>query len=302
MAMAKKGKTKSWKKKQEELAIVKPHEPDILTKGTRIGMIVVGYCLFIIGSLSALIVGYAGQHKKGSSEVIIIGWVLVIVHAMFFSLLVINPAVVGIRPIKVIYEILIIYPFLCFIPGFIGYKKWWGNTFRITGLVLAIPHYLALATIANPGVVWDNAKANEIITKANVRIIQKQLERYSQQNDGIYPPDITSMVQSGFIKAIPNNPFITPQAPMQGISFGQTPFEGNFTYVPVNIDGRISAYYLLGYGAATNAGEDVDKDGMPDHVIVVLDGVGVSIKMTVEQIQKLVERVPSIDKLLKKAN
>ena len=85
---------------------------------------------------------------------------------------------------------------------------------------------------------------------------------------------------------------------MLAIGFGQEPYEGNFTYLPVNIEGKIAAYYLIGYGSSSKSGIDVNKDGFPDHVIMVLDGVGYSKDMSALDYQSLVDKVPTVDKLL----
>ena len=57
---------------------------------------------------------------------------------------------------------------------------------------------------------------------------------------------------------------------MHAVAFGTRPCAGEFTYIPVVVDGQVKGYYLFAYGYESTPGEDVDGDGEPDHVILVL--------------------------------
>lgn len=60
---------------------------------------------------------------------------------------------------------------------------------------------------------------------------------------------------------------------MRNVRFGDPLYEGNFTYLPWGItgNGKAAGYYLVAYGSHKTKGQDVDGDGMPDHVILVLN-------------------------------
>jgi len=295
--MAKKGKTKSWKKQQEELVVEKKSRAsDELTKGTRIGMVIMGYILFMIGSISALVIGYTGIEKRGAREVIIIGWILLVTHLSFLSWMIINPAKSGVIPLKIAIIVLLAIPIVVFLAGLTGWKKWWGRTLRITAMALVIPHYIVIGII-NPNILWDKNKENETLAKAYFHQIRVGLDSYGGKHDGVYPPDIETLVSDQDLNGVPINPFL--ESPMLNVPFGDRNFEGNFSYLPVNVDGTIRAYYLVGYGSVTTSGRDINRDGNPDHVAIVYSSIGIPKGMTPDQYDAMVKKIPPIETLLK---
>ena len=106
----------------------------------------------------------------------------------------------------------------------------------------------------------------EAEVKSNLRGIQIALERYCVENGNRYPAEINELITSEYITSFWKNPFSTE--PMRPIEFGDPNFEGNFTYVPVIVSGEVTGYSLLGYGYRQTYGEDVNGDGVPDHVIL----------------------------------
>jgi hypothetical protein len=131
----------------------------------------------------------------------------------------------------------------------------------------------------------------EAETRANIGAIQSGLIRYAKQFDGIYPSSASKIFDEDFMPSgYPQNPFTN--APVKEIRFGEEPFDGDFTYIPVLIDGRIRAYYLIGYGSKETDGKDVNADGQPDHVIEVLQGPGD---------ETITSKMPPLEDLLKKS-
>jgi hypothetical protein len=270
-------------------------KPDYLDTQTRIGFILIGYILFLAGSIGCSILGVAGAEKKGSSEVKIIGLTLLVCHILFVALLFIDAAKTGILPIKIIFIILAVYPVLLIILGFAGLKTFWGNTVRTVGLIIIIPQLIAI-TIINPSVVWDQVRGNEILTQANLRIIKASLQKYEQKHDGTFPSDISSLVSEQVARKTPTNPFNGLE--MKSIMFGDSDYQGNFSYLPVTAENKIVGYYLLAYGSERNPGKDVNGDSVPDHVISVIQGLGGTEKMTPDQYQKTVRDFPPLQTLL----
>jgi len=142
------------------------------------------------------------------------------------------------------------------------------------------------------GASWY-AKSAEL--KSNVHTIQIALERFAGEHDGIYPPNTKLLLQEGYLVEFPDNPLIKGIQPMHEISFGDKPFQGCFTYIPVKIDGKIQAYYLFAYGFEKRPYRDpkdlfldVDKDGKHDWVIIVVESDN-------EQVRSL---MPSLEELL----
>lgn len=58
--------------------------------------------------------------------------------------------------------------------------------------------------------------------------------------------------------------------PMRLVELGSRDFVGNYSYIPVLDGSEVVGYYLLVYGNHFTTGQDVDDDGLPDHVVHVL--------------------------------
>jgi hypothetical protein len=126
-----------------------------------------------------------------------------------------------------------------------------------------------LGAMALPGYLTAGIKAPEAEVKSNLHNIQIALERYAKDHGGIYPQSTGELISENYLPQYPHNPF-TDQ-PMREIDFGTAPFDGEFTYLPFTTDGKVDAYYLIAYGYKKSAGEDIDRDGVPDHVILVVE-------------------------------
>ena len=59
--------------------------------------------------------------------------------------------------------------------------------------------------------------------------------------------------------------------PMRLVELGSRDYAGNYSYIPVLRDNSVVGYYLLVYGNVLTPGHDVDNDGLPDHVVHVLN-------------------------------
>lgn len=112
------------------------------------------------------------------------------------------------------------------------------------------------------------------IVQSNFDRVQIALERYASRNFK-YPEDITELQETGLLPSetdptYPRNPYTAN--PVRFIDFKTKPFAGEITYIPVKEGERVKGYYLLGYGDRSNRGLDVDGDGKPDNVIIVMQG------------------------------
>jgi hypothetical protein len=143
-----------------------------------------------------------------------------------------------------------------------GSDQYMGIAFLI--LILEFLSFIGLAEY-----IPAREKAMEAETRSNVHLIQIGLERYAVNHQGIYPPDSQTLIEQNYLSAMPDNPFT--KAPMKDIPFGSSPFEGEFTYVPVFKDNQVYGFYLIGYGKEKDLGQDVDGDSIGDHVIIVID-------------------------------
>ena len=287
--MAKKPKKKKKKsfqqeirEKQKQTETAASTEPvilaDDLDSGTRIGFILMSYLLFIVGSIGCLIMGFAGRDRRGSGEVLIIGFSAVFLHAFIILCYYVNtkPSI-GIPPIVPI-AILAAFPVICIIAGFATRNQSWSAVVKTIGLALLIPHYIALAAII-PRMAWDEIERKEIQVKNNVLTIQNAVDHYAYENENQYPDDIQTLIDKGYMKIFPGNPLSDDNVPMREIEFTSSGKEGNFSYIAVTSKGETINYYLIGYGANNQEFsskpdyyKDVDKDGTHDNVVIVLKG------------------------------
>jgi type II secretory pathway pseudopilin PulG len=139
-------------------------------------------------------------------------------------------------------------------------------SWQACGLILVIGLWAALAL---PGYYSGIRKQKENQTRANLHQIQIALDRYYYDHNGVFPVDVTMMVENGYMDAIPINAF--SGQPMREIPFGAYPYEGEFTYIPFTKENETKAYYLLAYGVDGGKGSDVDENGSDDHVILVVN-------------------------------
>lgn len=251
---------------------------DDLDNGTRIGFVLMSYLLFIVGSIGCVLMGYAGKDKRGSSEVIIIGWSALLIHALFMLTYYSNtqPSI-GITPLIPI-AILAVFPVICIIAGFAGGSRAWAVVVKTIGLTLLIPNCVVLAMIF-PKIAWDEIERKEIQVKNNIYTIQDALENYAYENENQYPDDIQILINEDYLKKLPDNPLFDISTPMVEIDFKSSGKEGNFSYLPVITKGKTVRYYLVGYGANNQElalkpdyYEDIDGDGVHDNVVITIGG------------------------------
>ncbi|MBU1022871.1 hypothetical protein KKB99_01180 [bacterium] len=285
--MAKKSKKK--KSFQQELREKQP-KPEIssgskqvvfkddLDPKTRRGFILMSYLLFFVGSLGCIIVGYAGRDKRGSSEVIIIGWISFISHVLILSLYLLNVNPSNGIPLIVPFVALAIIPLGCIIAGLASRKSAWAVCVKTIGMILIIPQFMILGYAASK-ITWDETGRKEIQVKNNIRRIYNTLESYAYENEKHYPENIQMLIDEKYLKEFPVNALSEANGQMQNVEFGSSGIDGNFTYFPVIEKGEVISCYLIGYGAnrdsSSNAKSpylDVDGDGSHDNVLIVLGG------------------------------
>jgi len=105
-------------------------------------------------------------------------------------------------------------------------------------------------------------------TMVNLSTIQHAVEIYAEHNEGDFPLTIQDLFTEPILNSTPRNRYTGKL--MLEIPFGSTPWEGEFTYLPVKQDEDVVGYYLIAYGGKDWRGDDIDGDGQPDHVLQVL--------------------------------
>jgi hypothetical protein len=156
-----------------------------------------------------------------------------------------------------------------------------------------VQFYNAKASGELSGETLDQAAVE--LLKEELYYVQLQTERYSVDNSdnpskecdtypfsvnelcapswSAYRKDYINYIMPGFYP----NPFIsteTTERNAQCVPFGWNDAlsPGNFSYLSrYNKDtGKVDGYFLLGYGPTRESGKDVDGDGAPDGVIIML--------------------------------
>jgi len=143
------------------------------------------------------------------------------------------------------------------------------------GILLAVNMLFVMMTpaflIAAPNFAKIRIKSHEAETNMNLHAIGLTLERYGVDNEGVFPHEIGHLHEYKYFQERPYrcaNPMTGEE--MRQVSFNTEPCVGEYTYIPVEVDGEVRGYYLLAYGYESTPGRDVDGDGEPDHVIKVL--------------------------------
>lgn len=142
-------------------------------------------------------------------------------------------------------------------------------------------------TMTAPCWVQDPVKATEAAVKFNIHSIHIALERYGVDQGGFFPDNIQILIDENYLPEFPINPFT--EQPMREIEFGDEPYDGEFTYIPVTTEGVVSGYYLMCYGYSETEGHDVNGDGVPDHVILVIESPLILGYSILPEIRELLE-------------
>jgi hypothetical protein len=164
--------------------------------------------------------------------------------------------------------ITLLIPIGLIVLGFARPDRRDARTLKIAGSVL-LPLaviVVVLGRVSSGG--FDETSNKEIEVKANLHTLQIAVDRYGFDHQGHYPRQIQDLVTEKYILAFPENPF--DKQPMRSVRIGDPDFEGNFTYEPVIVSGEVTGYNLYVYGSRRTAGQDINSDGIPDHVILVL--------------------------------
>ena len=135
-------------------------------------------------------------------------------------------------------------------------------------LILAIITFLVL--IALPSYLRAREKAKEWEAKSSFEIIRTALERYTIVNRKcIYPHDIQSLIDEGYLNPLPINPFT--RVPISRDRFWLRPFEGELTYMPISKNGQVCYFYMVGYGSRKTKGMALDGFREMDHVDIIVE-------------------------------
>lgn len=96
---------------------------------------------------------------------------------------------------------------------------------------------------------WEHYRYLEVRNARNILAVNMALEEYWTLHDQTYPEDIDSLLAERSYHlslGLPKNPYELRR--MREIGLNDDPVGGDFTYIPIEIDGKIRGYYLIGYG------------------------------------------------------
>jgi hypothetical protein len=159
----------------------------------------------------------------------------------------------------------VIIMLMLLIIGFLYNSHHYSDAFKLIGFLGAIFAFLALGATSS---LIDQGKPAEAEVRSNIHAIQIALERYKLDHNGLYPESADTLFYD-YLTAFPENPFTFNQ--QINVSYGSPDFEGNFTYLPVTVDGEIRGYYLIGYGYKNTPGDHLIDLNVDDHVIIVAE-------------------------------
>ncbi|MEZ5339289.1 MAG: hypothetical protein R3F46_13650 [bacterium] len=144
---------------------------------------------------------------------------------------------------------------------------------------------------------WDEQARTQL--KSELHSIQLWLERWAVEHDltdeagdrswgNNYPPALSQLMQQSCCGEHPAhraygepgfypNPFVEGDGSSNNarcVPFGWTAEAvGNFSYITqYNELGNVCAYVLIGYDGSADGGHDIDGDGVPDGVVIMLAG------------------------------
>jgi general secretion pathway protein G len=85
-------------------------------------------------------------------------------------------------------------------------KKKRNKGFTLIELLIVMSVIAILATIAEPSVKRFTIKAREAVLKENLFVLRDVIDRYAADR-GIYPPTLDEIVNKGYLRKIPIDPF-----------------------------------------------------------------------------------------------
>ena len=154
-------------------------------------------------------------------------------------------------------------PVLAFLIGLLNFRRTGGIILMILSSLIVIVHIFFFPPQFVR--VLEYSKVSEV--KIGLGEIDNALDQYKADHNNTYPSDIHELVSQEYLTGFHLNPYSLEA--MRDVQFRSEFRAGDFTYLPVTINNQVRGYYLLGYSAFI-AGEDVNGDGNPDHVIEVL--------------------------------
>jgi hypothetical protein len=142
-----------------------------------------------------------------------------------------------------------------------------------TNIIIAAVVVAVVVLLAFPNLI-ERQKPKESYVQGNLARLSIGLQKFAEVHDGYYPLRMIELFEwdPEIAPQMYDNPFTEQK--MREIAFKDSPFAGEYTYVPYVQDGKACGLYLIVYGAEYFDGVDVDEDGTPDHVLQVLGSDG----------------------------
>jgi hypothetical protein len=170
-------------------------------------------------------------------------------------------------------------PFSVLVVGLIFMRRIGSKALIITGAVMLILNILVPPSII-PRMMMSSLKNDvESMTKDLTSMdvenrlfsIKNALEDAAIRGDMTFPEKVDAPEKLS--KIVQDHDDLTNPVTgktMRQVPFGAEPCLGEFTYVPYKVNGLVKGFFLIGYVIDDSPGADVNGDGNPDHVSVVL--------------------------------
>jgi hypothetical protein len=168
----------------------------------------------------------------------------------------------------------IVGPLLALILGIIYRKSAGAIALIILGgffLAVHLVFNILIPLFAIPTLLPTRYQAADRTIEDNLFNIMLAVENSAATSGGIYPSELDTIESLGTVARAYNRP-INPitEDEMHNVPFGTEKCYGEYTYIPVAMDGKVKGYYLIAYGKVETEGKDVNGDSKPDHVISIL--------------------------------
>lgn len=117
-------------------------------------------------------------------------------------------------------------------------------------------------------------------TQVNCNTIQEYLEAHFTDNDSVYPEDLSGILITENLEDLENP--VTREL-VKDVAFKAPNSWCEVTYIPIETEGQIQNYILIGYRSelVDSRSLDVDGDDVSDNVLLILTGTGNSPEVPV---------------------
>lgn len=141
---------------------------------------------------------------------------------------------------------------------------------KSTSLLLILACVIIKGCSFGTGQEYGLLNRQEELISRNLELIQTRLEHHASQNGGEYPEDIYVILNGTYASPFYSNPIT--RVDVENVPYGDVGSEGDITYLPVKIDGKVVGYYIIAYGVRRSLTRDLNQNGIKDNILTIVEG------------------------------